>query len=101
MPRTPGGIAVAHKTLGVEPDLRAQLLQWRKSFRREMASTLAENAQWSAQAWEQLSHSVDQLANGEAYRFHGWELPDDHPARVLGVNVDFILDEDDVLRVFS
>ena len=66
-----------------------------------MASTLAENADWSSQAWEQLSHSVDQLANGEAYRLHGWELPDDHPARVLGVNTDFVLGADDVLRVVS
>jgi hypothetical protein len=64
-----------------------------------MCSTLAENPAWSSQAWEQLSGSVDQLTNGEAHRFHGWELPDDHPARVLGVNVDFILDERDVLRV--
>ena len=92
---------MAHKSLGVEPDLRAQLLRWHKWFRREMASTLAENAEWSAQAWEQLSHSVDQLANGEAYRLHGWELPDDHPARVLGVNTDFVLGADDVLRVVS
>jgi hypothetical protein len=48
---------------------------------------------------EQLSHSIDQLANGEAYRFHGWELSEDHPARVLGVNTDFVLDADNVLRV--
>jgi hypothetical protein len=46
-----------------------------------------------------LSHSVDVLAAGEPYRFSGYQLPDDHPARVLGVNVDFILDEHDVLRV--
>jgi hypothetical protein len=90
-----------HKTWGAEPDLRAQLLEWRKGFRRDMASILAEDPGWSRTAWEQLSHSVDALANGEAYRFHGWELPDDHPARVLGVDVDFILDEDDVLRVVS
>ena len=64
-----------------------------------MASTLAEKPEWSAQAWEQLSRWVDQLANGEAYFFHGWELPDDHPARVLGVNIDFMLGADDVLRV--
>ena len=48
---------------------------------------------------EQLSHSVDQSATGEAYRFHGWELSEDHPARVLGVNTDFVLDADNVLRV--
>ena len=64
---------MAHKTLGAEPDLRAQLLRWHKWFRRE------------------LSQSVDQLANREAYQFHGWELPDDHPARVLGVNINFVL----------
>ncbi len=64
-----------------------------------MCSTLAENPAWSSRAWEQLSGSVDQLAGGGAYRLHGWELPDDHPARVLGVNTDFILGADDVLRV--
>jgi hypothetical protein len=92
---------VRHREWGVEPDLRTQLLKWCKWFRREMASTLAENPEWSAQAWQQLSHSVDQLANHEAYRFHGWELPEDHPARVLGVNVDFDLGRDNVLRVVS
>jgi hypothetical protein len=66
-----------------------------------MAATLAEDPEWSAQAWEQLSHSVDQLTSGEAYRFHAFELPEDHPACVLGVDVDFILDEEDVLRVVS
>ena len=44
---------------------------------------------------EQLSHSIDQLAK----RFHGWELSEDHPARLLGVNTDFVLDADNVLRV--
>ncbi len=70
-----------------------------QAFGREMAWTLAEKPEWSAQAWEQLSRSVDQLANGEAYSLHGWELPDDRPARVLGVNIDFMLGADDVLRV--
>ena len=90
---------MAHKTFGTEPDLRAWLLKDSKAFRRQMCSTLAENPNWSSQAWEQLSHSVDALTNGKAYRFHGWELPDDHPARALGVNVDFVLDEHNVLRV--
>jgi hypothetical protein len=88
-----------HKTCGAEPDLRAQLLKWRKEFRRQMASTLAENPEWSSQAWDQLSHSVEALGNGDRYRFHAWELPADHPARALGVDVDFELDEHDVLRV--
>lgn len=64
-----------------------------------MASTLADNPDWSSQAWEQLSHSVDQLASGEAYRFRGWELPEEHPVRVFGVTADFVLDDHDVLRV--
>jgi hypothetical protein len=28
-----------------------------------------------------------------------WELRDDHPARVLGVNTDLVLGADNVLRV--
>jgi hypothetical protein len=82
----------------VEPDLREWLLEDRKAFRRQMCSTLADDPEWSSQAWEQLSNSVDALANGDAYRFHAWELPDDHPARGLGVNVDWVLGADDVLR---
>jgi hypothetical protein len=92
---------VRHREWSTEPDLRAWLLKESKAFRRQMCSTLAESADWSSQAWEQLSHPVDQLAGGEAYRFHGWELPDDHPARVFGVNTDFVLGADDVLRVVS
>jgi hypothetical protein len=87
-----GGIAVAHKTFGTEPDLRAWLLKESKGFRREMCLTLAEDPAWSSQAWQQLSRSVDALAAGKPYRLRGWELPDDHPARVLGANVDFVLD---------
>jgi hypothetical protein len=90
---------VAHNTQGTESTLRAFLLAEREEFRHRMCTTLAENADWSREAWRQLSHSVDVLAAGEPYRFSGYQLPDDHPARVLGVNVDFILDEHDVLRV--
>jgi hypothetical protein len=89
---------VRHREWSTEPDLRAWLLKQDKEFRRQMCSTLAENPDWSSQAWEQLSHSVDALAGGRAHRLHGWQLPDDHPARVLGVNTDFVLGGDDVLR---
>lgn len=63
-----------------------------------MCSTLAENPDWSRTAWEQLSHSVDALADGREYRFHGWQLPDGHWALAHGVNADWVLDADDVLR---
>lgn len=88
-----------HREWSTEPDLRAWLLKEGKAFRRQMCSMLAENPDWSSQAWEQLSHPVDRLAGGGACRLHGWELPEDHPARALGVNVDFVLSADDVLRV--
>ena len=63
-----------------------------------MCSTLAEDPAWSSQAWEQLSHSVDALAAGEPSALHGWTLPEDHPSRVHGVQVDWVLGADDVLR---
>jgi hypothetical protein len=92
-----GGI-VRHKGSGAEPELRQYLLKEAKGFRRQMCSTLAENPVWSSQAWEQLSRSVDALAGGEPYRLHGWELPDDHPARLIyGVNADLVLTADDEL----
>jgi hypothetical protein len=35
-------------------------------------------------AWRELSMPVDVLVGGEAYRFHRYELPDDHPLRRAG-----------------
>jgi hypothetical protein len=89
------------RSWGAEPDLRAWLLEESKAFRRHMCSTLAENPAWSSRAWEQLSRSVDALANGKAYGVHGWQLSDDHPACALGVNTDFVLGADNVLQVVS
>ena len=95
-----GGTVAHHGSWGNESALRRYLLDDRVAFRHRMVSTLAGDPAWSSQTWEQLSHSVDALASGGEYRCHGWELRDDHPARVLGVNTDFVLGADDVLRPY-
>ena len=87
-----------HRWRNAEADLREWLLREGKAFRRQMCLLLAEDPAWSSQAWEQLSHSVDALANGGEYRLHGWQLPDGHWALVHGVNADWVLGSDDVLR---
>jgi|KBSMisStaDraftv2_1062788.scaffolds.fasta_scaffold1542409_2 hypothetical protein len=94
-----GGTVAHHGSWGNESALRRYLLDDRVAFRHRMVSTLADDPAWSSQTWEQLSHSVDALASGGEYRCHGWELRDDHPARVLGVNTDLVLGADNVLRV--
>jgi len=81
--------------------VREYLLAEAVDFRRDMCDTFLSGDQAVEYVWVELSKPVDQLANGEAYRLHGWELPDDHPARALGMNVDFVLGADDVLRVVS
>ena len=81
-----------------EPELRQYLLADCVDFRHRMCNTLAEDPSWSREAWRQLSHSVDALASGGEYRCHGWELPDGHPARALGVQLDWVLGSDDILR---
>jgi hypothetical protein len=89
---------VRHKGTDTETELSQWLLADRVEFRKQMCVTLAEDPAWSAQAWEQLSHSVDALAGGEPYRLHGYQLPDGHWALMHGVNADWILGGDDVLR---
>jgi hypothetical protein len=86
------------KSWDSEPGLREYLLAECVAFSRSMCTTLAENPDWSREAWTQLSHSIDQLASGGEYRCRAWELPDDHPARQLGMQRDWVLGSDDVLR---
>ena len=86
------------KGTDTETELRQWLLADRVGFRKQMCVTLAEDPAWSAQAWEQLSHSVDAFAGGEPYRRHGYQLPLGHWALMHGVNADWILGGDDVLR---
>lgn len=93
---------MAHKSedADAEPELRAFLLAERTEFRHQMCTTLAENPDWSREAWRQLSGPVDVLASGDEYRFSGYQLPDDHPMRgVVGPYADLVLDEHDVLRL--
>ena len=54
-----------------------------------MCTTLAENPDWSREAWKQLNHSVNQLASGGEYRCYGYELPDDHPARAARSSIGY------------
>jgi hypothetical protein len=84
-----------------EPELRQYLLADHVDFRHRMCTILAEDPSWSREAWRQLSHSVDALANGKEYRLHAWELPDGHWALVHGINAVWVLGCDDVLRVVS
>jgi hypothetical protein len=82
-----------------EPELRARLLAEAIEFRRSMVGVLLDpEHDWAKTAWEQLSGPVDALAAGQPHRFHGYELPDGHPARVHGVHTDWVLGADDVLR---
>ena len=84
-----------------EQQTRAYLLADAKGFRLQMCSTLAEDPSWSREAWRQLSPRVDALANGDAVpAVHGWELPEGHWARVLGMHRDWTLGADNVLRPF-
>ena len=39
------------------------------------------------------------MAGGAEHRLHGWQLPEEQPVRVLGVNVDWVSDSGDVLRL--
>jgi hypothetical protein len=58
-----------------EPELREFLLAEAIEFRRSMVGILLDpEHDWAEHAWGQLSGPVDQLANGEAYSFHGYEL---------------------------
>lgn len=53
-------------------------------------------------AWEELTKPVDQLAGGEPYRLHGFDLPEDHPALAeYGPNADLVLTADDRLVLFE
>lgn len=52
------------------------------------------------ESWPELSKPVDQLAAGEPFRLHGWQLPEhpEHPGRkVFGLNADLLLTGDDEL----
>ena len=63
--------------------------------------THASNIKCLCRCREQSSHSVDTLAGGEPYRLHGWMLPDAHWALVHGVDADWVLGADDVLRAVT
>jgi hypothetical protein len=96
------GTPVAHRAgdVNAEPELRAYLLAEAVEFRRNHVEILLDPGHdWAKTAWEQLSGPVDQLANGQAYSFHGYQLPDAHPMRAAYLNADLVLDARDVLRL--
>jgi hypothetical protein len=79
--------------------LRQYLLEERRAFRHRMATRLADDAAWSSAAWAELSKGVDPLAAGEACQLRRFELPDTHPARVVGAVSDLlVLGADNMLR---
>ncbi len=53
-------------------------------------------------AWAVLSKPVDQLVGGEAYMFHRYALPYDHPSRMAGEISDLlVLTADDRLVLYG
>ena len=92
---------MAHKAgdSNAEPELRAYLLAEAVEFRRNHVEILLDpEHDWAQYAWRELSKPVDQLASGRPYRFHGYQLPDEHPMRSAYLNAELILGPDDVLR---
>ncbi len=87
------------KQPGSEAELRAYLLAEAVEFRRLMVDTMLDDAELAKFAWFECSKAVDRLASGAEHPFHGWQLPDDHPARVHGLYADLVLGADAVLRV--
>ena len=79
--------------------LRAYLLAEAVDFRRMHVEILLDDPVWRDYAWRETSKAVDRLASGAEHPFHGWELPDGHPAWVHGVYADFVLGADDVVRL--
>ena len=93
-----------HKNAGPgEPELRAFLLDWERGFMHQMVSTMmGDGVESGRYALDALSPRVDALATGrEVKAIHGWELPDGHWARKLGLDRDWTLGADNVLRPFE
>lgn len=83
-----------------EPQTRAYLLGQERAFCSLMVRTLLEDGKESGRyAFDALSPRVNALADGDEVRsIHGWELPPGHWARALGLQSDWTLGADDVLR---
>ena len=83
-----------------EPQTRAYLLGQERAFCTLMVNTLLNDSKESGRyAFDALSPRVNALADGaEVRNIHGWELPPGHWARALGLQSDWTLGADDVLR---
>ncbi len=83
-----------------EPELRAYLLEWEKRFMTQMVSTmLQESTEYGRYAFDALHPRVAVVAEGrEVPGIHRWELPEGHWARKLGLDRDWTLGADNVLR---
>ena len=88
---------------GAESELRGQLLEQEKAFCTQMVSTmLNDGTEAGRYAFDALHPRVAALTNGDEVRaIHGWELPEGHWARGLGLNRDWTLGADDVLRPYQ
>ena len=76
---------------GPEDGLRQYLLSFEVELREMYGDKLSE-------ACEVFTRQIGRLTRGGAYRLHGWQLPDDHPAKLIyGVHADLMLTEDDEL----
>ena len=93
---------MARKTGGsdAEPELREYLRNWEEGFMAQAVSTMMKDGVESGQyALDALSPRVDALADGREVRgIHAWLLPDGHWARKLGLDRNWTLGADDVLR---
>jgi hypothetical protein len=76
MPRINGGIPVARKTLGSEPEVRAYLLERAVEFRRMIVESVLDDPEFTKYAWRECSKPVDQLACGAAVSVSRYQLPD-------------------------
>ena len=83
-----------------EPELREYLRDWEEGFMvRSVATLMAHSAESGQYALNELAPRVDALANGlEVGHIHAWLLPDGHWARKLGLDRDWRLGADNVLR---
>jgi hypothetical protein len=86
-----GRVSVARLRHRTEAGLRVELLGWKREFRRQMCETFLGDQVSAEVAWRECSKAVDQLEAGKPYRLYRWELPDDHPERMVASINDVLL----------
>ena len=92
---------MAHSEIDADSALRDHFIASSVDLRQLFVNTGLrggdeELARYAHEAW---TPQIDALLDGNAYTFHRYELPSDHPMRNLGHPSDYLeLGEDDVLR---